>query len=162
MHSSPVYTGMNLVCKGCEKRIIGSAPYIWGRVRCTVIAKNMLQFWINIDQKVLSAKIHLKEIIHTELVVKIQGHRNRQCVNRGDFLEEFSICPVYTGMNPIITSWTTKKKKFAPCVRGCPHRNTRKTVYNCLFHIYGESIITKERKKSCRNNFVWRQNRGSK
>ena len=60
----------------------------------------MLQFWINIDQKVLSAKIHLKEIIHTELVVKIQGHRNRQCVNRGDFLEEFSICPVYTGMSP--------------------------------------------------------------
>ena len=59
----------------------------------------MLQFWINIDQKVLSAKIHLKEIIHTELVVKIQGHRNRQCVNRGDFFEEFSICPVYTGMS---------------------------------------------------------------
>ena len=36
---APVYTGMNLVCKGFEKRIIESAPYIRGRVRCTVIAK---------------------------------------------------------------------------------------------------------------------------
>ena len=142
----------------------------------------MLQFWINIDQKVLSAKIHLKEIIHTELVVKIQGHRNRQCVNRGDFFEEFSICPVYTGMSlldilreygivdlprmhgdePITCFSFQEKEKSATCVRGCPHRNTRMTVNSSLFHIYGESIITKERKKTCRNNFVWQQNRGSK
>ena len=59
----------------------------------------MFQFWINIDQKVLSAKIHLKEIIHTELVVEIQDDRNRQCVSHRKFLEEFSICPVRTGMS---------------------------------------------------------------
>ena len=59
----------------------------------------MFQFWINIDQKVLSAKIHLKEIIHTELVAEIQDDRNRQCVSHRKFLEEFSICPVRTGMS---------------------------------------------------------------
>lgn len=59
----------------------------------------MFQFWINIDQKVLSAKIHLKEIIHTELVVEIQDDRNRQCVSHRKFLEEFSIRPVRTGMS---------------------------------------------------------------
>ena len=77
----------------------------------------MLQFWINIDQKVLSAKIHLKEIIHTELVVKIQGNRNRQCVNRGDFFEEFSICPVYTGMSrSLLYVW--EKESYLPRIHG--------------------------------------------
>ena len=36
---APVYTWMKLVWKGCEIRIIGSAPYIRGRVRCTAIVK---------------------------------------------------------------------------------------------------------------------------
>ena len=65
----------------------------------------MFQFWINIDQKVLSAKIHLKEIIHTDLVVEIQDDRNRRCVSHRKFFEEFSIRPVRTGMN-------LKKKLF--------------------------------------------------
>ena len=50
------------------------------------------------------------------------------------------------GDEPLMLHYVMLVILLAPCVRGCPHRNTRKTVYNCLFHIYGESIITKERK----------------
>ena len=70
-----------------------------GRIRRTAIGENMFRFWINIDQKVLSAKIYLKEMIHTDFVVEIRDDRNQQYVNRGNFFEEFSICPVHTGMN---------------------------------------------------------------
>ena len=68
--------------------------YVLGQVH-----KNMFRFWINVDQKVLSAKIYFKEMMHTDLVVEIRNNRNQQCVNRGNFFEEFSIRPVRTGMS---------------------------------------------------------------
>ena len=58
-----------------------------------------VSFLTNIDQKVLSAKRYLKEMMHTDLVVEIRNNRNQQCVNRGNFFEEFSIRPVRTGMS---------------------------------------------------------------
>ena len=54
---------------------------------------------IDIDQKVLSAKIRLSKMVHTGFVAEVQGGEKR-LVNRGDFFEEFSICPVRTGMPP--------------------------------------------------------------
>ncbi len=53
---------------------------------------------IDIDQKVLSAKIRLSKMVHTGFVAEVQGEEKR-LVNRGDFFEEFSICPVRTGMS---------------------------------------------------------------
>ena len=53
---------------------------------------------IDIDQKVLSAKIRLSKMVHTGFVAEVQGGEKR-LVNRGDFFEEFSIRPVRTGMS---------------------------------------------------------------
>lgn len=53
---------------------------------------------IDIDQKVLSAKIRLSKMVHTGFVAEVQGGEKR-LINRGDFFEEFSIRPVRTGMS---------------------------------------------------------------
>ena len=57
-----------------------------------------VSFLIDIDQKVLSAKIRLSKMVHTGFVAEVQDEEKR-LVNRGDFFEEFSICPVRTGMS---------------------------------------------------------------
>ena len=57
-----------------------------------------VSFLIDIDQKVLSAKIRLSKMVHTGFVAEVQGGEKR-LVNRGDFFEEFSIRPVRTGMS---------------------------------------------------------------
>ena len=38
-------------------------------------------------------------MVHTGFVAEVQGEEKR-LVNRGDFFEEFSICPVRTGDEP--------------------------------------------------------------
>ena len=91
----PVYTGMNLVYKGCGKRIIGICPTHAGmsllmdrtlaimdyspRVYKDEFATPQLpkyvSFLTNIDQKVLSAKIRLFKMIHTGFVAKVQDKK---------------------------------------------------------------------------------------
>lgn len=90
------------MCVRVARKELSDLPRIYGdEFVAPQLSKNMFQFWINIDQKVLSAKIHLKEIIHTDLVVEIQDDRNQRCVSHRKFFEEFSIRPVRTGMNLI-------------------------------------------------------------
>lgn len=92
---------------------------------------------IDIDQKVLSAKIRLSKMVHTGFVAEVQGGEKR-LVNRGDFFEEFSIRPVRTGMSlesnhcpvscinppraygdePAMYDLVNRRRLSAPCVRG--------------------------------------------
>ena len=175
----PVYTGMNLVYKGCGKRIIGICPTHAGmsllmdrtlaimdyspRVYKDEFATPQLpkyvSFLTNIDQKVLSAKIYLKEMMHTDLVVEIRNNRNQQCVNRGNFFEEFSIRPVRTGMSrlevlangngcnllracgdePMSHEDYCHQNMSAPCVRGCPIEIREEQLIAVLF-VHGDQL----------------------
>lgn len=54
----------------------------------------------NCSQKVLSAKIYQSKMIHTGSAAEVQDEGKR-LANHRNLLEKFSICPVYTGMNPV-------------------------------------------------------------
>ena len=56
-------------------------------------------FRINIDQKVLSAKMHPSKITHTGSVTEIRDGGSQRLINHGNFLEKFSIRSVRTGMS---------------------------------------------------------------
>ena len=63
--------------------------------------KRYVSFLTDINRKALSAKIYPVKMIHTGSVAEVQNEK--RLANHRNLLEEFSICPVYTGMNRI--SW---------------------------------------------------------
>ena len=49
------------------------------------------------DQKVLSAKIYLKEMIHTDFIVGSRDKRNRLSIDPEDFFEDLVSAPYVRG-----------------------------------------------------------------
>ena len=74
-------------------------------------------FWINIDQKVLSAKMHPSKITHTGSVTEIRDGGSQRLINHWNFLEKFSVRPVRTGMN-LYVFIVTIYSRYPPRVYG--------------------------------------------
>ena len=120
----PVYTGMNLSISGTLDKDMASAPYtrgwthflitsgliindrprIHGNEFATPQLPKYVSFLANIDQKALSAKYARPKWYILVLLRKFKT--KKRLANHRNPLEEFSICPVYTGMSPREKTYT--------------------------------------------------------